>query len=72
MYDRSTISIVVGWFPRWLFQAAGCDFGKAQSVEFAGVPLSVGARVVLQPSFASTTEDLRTKAGPGVKVSSRR
>lgn len=46
--------------------------GEPEPVEFAGVPLSMGPRVVLQPSFATTTEDLRKKTGPGVKVSSRR
>ncbi|CAN0327445.1 unnamed protein product, partial [Hapterophycus canaliculatus] len=49
-------------------QAAGCELGEPEDVEFAGVPLSMGPRVVLQPSFATTTADLRKKAGPGVKV----
>ncbi|CAN0472971.1 unnamed protein product, partial [Scytosiphon promiscuus] len=52
-------------------QAAGCELGEPELVEFAGVPLSMGPRVVMHPSFATSTEDLRNKAGPGVKVSSR-
>ncbi|CAM9307727.1 unnamed protein product [Pylaiella littoralis] len=56
---------------RRLQMAAGCELGEPEAVEFAGVPLSMGPRVVLQPSFATTTEDLRKKTGPGVKVSSR-
>lgn len=53
-------------------QAAGCELGEPEDVEFAGVPLSMGPRVVMEPSFATTTKDLREKTGPGVQVSSRR
>lgn len=61
------------WFGSFsLLQAGGCELGEPETVEFAGVPLSMGPRVVLQPSFATTTGDLRKKTGPGVKVSSRR
>eukprot|EP00752_Nemacystus_decipiens_P003634 g3349.t1 len=56
---------------RRLQVAAGCEMGEPEAVEFAGVPLAVGPRVVLQPSFATTTKDIREKTGPGVKVSSR-
>ena len=55
-----------------LLQVAGCDFGEPEDVEYGGVPLSMGPRVVMLPSFATSTQDLRRKAGPGVKVSSRR
>ncbi|CAM9710626.1 unnamed protein product [Laminaria digitata] len=57
---------------RRLQLAAGCELGEPELVEFASVPLSMGPRVVMHPSFATNTEDLRSKAGPGVKVSSRR
>ncbi|CAN0307895.1 unnamed protein product, partial [Ectocarpus sp. 6 AP-2014] len=56
---------------RRLQMAAGCEVGEPEDVEFAGVPLSMGPRVVLEPSFATSTADLRAKAGRGVKISSR-
>lgn len=53
-------------------QVSGCEFGEPEFVEFGGVTLSMGPRVVILPSFATSSDDLRRKAGPGVKVSSRR
>ena len=55
-----------------LLHVAGWDFGEPEDVEYVGVPLSLGPRVVMLTSFATSTQDLRRKAGPGVKVSSRR
>lgn len=53
-------------------QAAGCIFGEPKNVEFEGVPFALGPKVVMQPSFATCTDDLRRKAGPGVQVSTNR
>ncbi|KAG5181643.1 nucleotide-diphospho-sugar transferase [Tribonema minus] len=48
---------------------AGAAFGAPRHIEFEGVPLDLGPLLVLSPSFAITTNDIRRKFGKDVKVS---
>jgi hypothetical protein len=53
-------------------RAAGVEVGDPTVVTLSGIPLDLGARVVLSPSFAVTTEELGRKLGAGpVRLSSR-
>lgn len=51
-------------------EVCGCSIGPALSYEFGGIPLEIGAHIILSPSFATTTKDLRNKISKNVSISS--
>mmetsp|Transcript_6451 Transcript_6451/g.11349 ORF Transcript_6451/g.11349 Transcript_6451/m.11349 type:complete len:704 (+) Transcript_6451:148-2259(+) len=56
---------------RRLAEATGATVGAPVPVEYAGVTFELGPKVVLHPSFAVTTAQLRAKVRGAVKVSGR-
>ena len=44
---------------RRIAEATGAQFGEPKQYEFEGVPFEMGPRVVMSPSFALTTADIK-------------